>query len=368
MSIKGEMNMLRTVPAVFAVNREYQIMVEVEREALLTVRVGEKTYYDETNGIMNSLSPIHRVSVPMEVLDSAKEYTVCIRPLIKRKPYFTETEEPVEFTFSFKPVPEDNIRIYHISDAHNKIEGPVAAAKAFGDIDLLILNGDVIDHSGRPEKFINVYEICAALTNGNIPVVFSRGNHDMRGNFAEKFAEYTPSYLRRTYYTFQVGSIWGMLLDCGEDKDESHAAYGFTNASHCFRERQTQYIKEVIENASSEYEQEGVKTKFVIAHNPFTRIDEPPFNIESEIYSEWARLLREYIKPDLMICGHVHVCEIYPVGGKDDHLGQPCPIVVGAHPEQDCFTACGLTVKDDRFEIAFTNSRGETVSSETLKR
>ena len=50
--------MLKTTPAVFAVGTDYQIMVEVQREALMSVRIGENTYYDESNGIMNSLSPL----------------------------------------------------------------------------------------------------------------------------------------------------------------------------------------------------------------------------------------------------------------------------------------------------------------------
>lgn len=179
---------------------------------------------------MNSLSPLHRVSLPKKVLDEAGEYTVIIRTIIERKPYFTETEEPVEFSYSFHPVPESNIRAYHIADAHNRIDLPVNAAKAFGDIDFLILNGDIIEHSGDSERFANIYEICSAITGGNIPTVFSRGNHDMRGNFAEKFADYTPSHHKNTYYTFRLGSIWGMLLDCGEDKVDSNPEYGFTDS------------------------------------------------------------------------------------------------------------------------------------------
>ena len=181
--------MLKTLPAVFAVDKSYQIMVQLQCEALVFIQIGNKTYYDDSNGIMNSLSPIHRVCVPMEVLDQEKQYTVCIRPIVERKPYFTETKEPVAYPFAFAPVPETNVRVYHISDAHNAIDRPVTAAKTFGKIDLLILNGDVIDHSGDPEKFTNIYEICAQLTQGCVPVVFSRGNHDMRGKFAEKFAD-----------------------------------------------------------------------------------------------------------------------------------------------------------------------------------
>ena len=64
--------MLKTSPAVFAVGNNYQIMVEVTKESLFSVKIGEDEYFDESNGIMNSLADIHRVSVPMEKLDNAK--------------------------------------------------------------------------------------------------------------------------------------------------------------------------------------------------------------------------------------------------------------------------------------------------------
>lgn len=358
--------MLKTSPAVFAVGNNYQIMVELQNEALMSVKIGGKTYYDESNGIMNSLSPVHSVSVPMEALNNSKEYTVCIRPLIERKPYFTETKELIEFNYKFSPIPENNIRAYHISDAHNQIDNPVKAAKAFGDIDLLILNGDIIDHSGSPEKFTNIYEICAMLTKGSVPVIFSRGNHDMRGNFAEKFADYTPNQHRNTYYTFRLGHIWGMILDCGEDKMDDDKEYGFTVACHSFRERQTEYIKEVIENSHREYEDTDVKTRLVISHIPFTQQLEPPFNIEKSIYSEWALLLKENIKPDLMICGHTHKYGINYVGGKNDHLGQPCTMVVASEPQPERFIGCGFIFSNDKIEITFTDSLGNTLSSEII--
>ena len=360
--------MLKTAPAVFAVGNTYQIMVEVQNESLMSVKIGDKTYYDESNGIMNSLSPLHRVTVPMEVLDNAKEYTVCIRPLVERKPYFTETKELIEFNYQFSPVPPKNIRAYHISDAHNQIDNPVKAAKTFGNIDFLILNGDIIDHSGSPEKFSNIYEICATLTNGSIPVIFSRGNHDMRGNFAEKFANYTPSQFGNTYYTFRLGSIWGMLLDCGEDKIDDHDAYGFTIACHTFRERQTEYINNVIRNAQREYAADDIKTRLVIAHNPFTQQLADPFNIEEDIYREWASLLKEHIKPDLMICGHTHKHGVNYVGGQNDHLGQPCTMVVASEPQPERFIGCGFIFNDDTIEIVFTDSLGNTLSSEIVNR
>lgn len=360
--------MLKTTPAVFAVGKEYQIMVEVECESLFSVKIGDKTYFDESNGIMNSREPIHRVSVPMKALDEYGEYTVIVRPIIERKPYYTQTKAIFEQTFHFNKLPDNDIRIFHISDAHNMINSPVAAAKTFGDIDLLILNGDVIDHSGDPSKFANIYEICALLTGGSKPVIFSRGNHDMRGNFAEKFADYTPSQHKNTYYTFTLGSIWGMLLDCGEDKDDENAEYGHTVACHQFRERQTEFIKQVIKNANSEYGDPNIKTKLIISHNPFTEVLRHPFDIEKEIFSEWANLLKEHIKPDLMICGHTHRIGINRVGSEKDHLGQPCTVVVAAEPQPERYIGGGFIINDNNIEIQLTDSLGNTVLKETVEK
>jgi hypothetical protein len=73
--------MLKTTPAVFTVEHSYHIMVQVTKPALFWVTVGENEYYDESNGIMCSLSDLHRVIVPMAELDKAGEYTVHVRPL-----------------------------------------------------------------------------------------------------------------------------------------------------------------------------------------------------------------------------------------------------------------------------------------------
>lgn len=358
--------MLKTAPAVFAVENDYQIMVSTTAPALFSVRVGENEYFDESNGIMRSLSDMHRVIVPMQELDVAGEYTVCVRPLIERKPYFTETEPMRAYTYAFYPVPADRVRAYHIADAHNRVKEPVAAANAFGEIDLLILNGDVINHSGDPSKFDNVYEICAQLTGGSRPVIFSRGNHDMRGNYAEKFADFTPNSGGNTYYTFRIGGIWGVLLDCGEDKEDGHAEYGYTVSCRQFRRRQTAFLEKVIARKEQEYAAEGVTRRLVIAHNPFTKLFAPPFDIEQDTYARWAELLREEIRPDLMICGHVHQLGVWMPGGENDHYGQSCPVVVGSRPGKDYWAGCGYVFERDRTEVVFTDSNGAVLEKKIL--
>lgn len=354
----------KTTPAVFAVGKEYQIMAETTRMILFSVKVGENEYFDASNGIMRTMSDMHRVTVPMDELDQSREYTVCLRPVIERKPYFSETEAVIEEKFSFRPVPLENARAYHLADCHNLVDGSVAAAKTFGEIDFLLLNGDVIDHSGSPDKFAVIYEISAQLTGGERPVVFARGNHDLRGEYAEKFADYTPHKYGNTYYTFRLGSLWGIILDCGEDKTDDHPEYGYTVACHAFRKQQTAFIEDVVRHARTEYEDPSVKTRLVISHIPFSERFESPFDIEEETYRDWCALLKTHVKPHLMISGHIHKTEIRQTGHGKDTYGQPCTVVVGSARRQDGYIAgCGFVFGEDDILCTFTNNIGETLES-----
>lgn len=366
--------MLKTLPAVFAVGKDYHIMVPVTCETLMYVRVGDECFYDESNGIMRSDVIVHKAVVPAELLDKERKYTVCIRRVIERKPYYTETEDIVEFDVDFYPVKNGIVRAYHISDTHNSVEAPVAAAKEFGPIDFLILNGDIPNHSGNVENIITLYEIAAKITGGNIPVVFARGNHDMRGVCAEKFSEITPCDNGNSYYTFRLNHIWGLILDCGEDKDDGHEAYGNTICCHAFRKRQTHFIENIIENSKTEYDAQGVEYKLVICHVPFTRVYEAPFDIEKETYSKWAKLLKENIKPDVMICGHKHKKSVDEVGCELDGLGQPCTVVVASEPIStgntgfmDKFTGAGICFENGKISVCFTSDDGKTKEEYVVK-
>ena len=64
-------DVLKFSPAVCAVKNEYQILVLVNTSCVLWVRIGENTYFDDSNGILRSDTDLHRVTVPMSVLDAA---------------------------------------------------------------------------------------------------------------------------------------------------------------------------------------------------------------------------------------------------------------------------------------------------------
>lgn len=375
-----ENEMLKTHPAVFAVEDEYQIMVCVKSPCLMWVQVGNEKFFDESNGILRSNVTTHRMKVPAELLNQEKKYTVCWRKIIDRKPYFPETEDEQRLEYAFRPLNNEKTVMYHISDAHNMVDAPVAAAKHFekkyGKIDLLVLNGDIPNHSGEISYFDTVYEIVSQLTGGEVPTVFSRGNHDMRGFHAETFAEYTPNWNGNTYYTVRVGNIAAILLDCGEDKVDSCDAYGNTICCHQFRQRQTHWLHQVAK--SKQFDDPSIQYKLVISHNPFPLpLKDERFNIEKDIYGEWCSVLKNEIKPDLMLSGHFHRQFItFPGDERDNYLGNPCPIAVCCIPRRgkkeehtvDYHSGCGFIFENGAITCCPVDSEGNFFCETEVKR
>lgn len=356
-------NSVKLNPTVCIVGKTYQIIIISEQDALISVRVGDKVYYNHSNGIRISSAGVHKIFIPAEVLDKEGKYTVIVQNMIERLPYFPKSEPAFEKTYKFKPINKTNdINIYHLADVHGELQQAVDAAKYCGkELDLLIMNGDIASTSDTFDDIILCYKIASEVTRGEIPCIISRGNHDLRGFGAENLAKCMPGDAEKSYYTFRVGCIWGILVDTGEDKDDDHPEYGGTVCCHDFRLEQEKMIQNTIKNAENEYEQEGVKYKVVVSHVPFTFKRREPFDIERELYSNWSKLIKDNIKPNFMICGHTHRACISKCGSEYDDLGQPCTIIVGSDVSKDenektVLAGALITINDGFAKVVFNTS------------
>ncbi len=356
-------------PAVYSVGNEYQIFIAVNRPMVMWVKTGNDEYYDDSNGVLRSGKMIHRITVPMSALDCERQYKLCFREVFERLDYFSKTGDMQEATFPFRPVRGETVRMYMIADTHSRVNAPIQCGRFFGNqLDLLILNGDLPDSSREINAFTAIHRIAGEITGGEIPVVFARGNHDLRGVHAEDMADFTPTRNGFSYFTFRLGPVWGIVLDCGEDKPDDHEEYGFTNCCHAFRKRETDYLRQVIRQANSEYAADGIKYRLTVCHMPFSFVNHPPFDIEQDIYRQWCSLLKKEVKPDLMLSGHEHKYFISLQGSEFDHLGQPCPVVVGSKPGADYSVNIGTAVdfEPEGIRVRFTDQNHQILEDENL--
>lgn len=373
-------NALRGFPVVCAVKDRYLICVPVNKQVLMSVIVNEKEYFCHSNGIRVSDTSVQKFDVPMSELDKAKKYTIRYEVLNLRTPYYCEKEKEVRLDFSFRPIEKtEDIKIYHLSDVHGIRKYSIDAGTYFGDdLDLLILNGDIASSSATKEDILLSFDIASEITKGRVPCIISRGNHDLRGKYAEKLEQFLPTDNGRSYYTVKLGAMWMLLLDCGEDKLDSHREYSGTVCCHQFRLDQCEYIEELRKNAENEYLSDRYQYRFIVSHVPFNFNNtdecrgERPFDIEHELYDEWCRFAREDVKAQMLISGHYHRAEIARQGCEYDRKNVGCDTILGSIPfrkngRPSGFIGCAIILSKDTAKIYFTDHKHNVVSEETVK-
>lgn len=257
------------------------------------------------------------------------------------------------------------MRIVNLADAHSLVDSPIRAGRAaFGGLpDLLVLNGDIPMDCGIPEHLKVPFLIAGGITEGRVPCVFARGNHDMRGVCAEQFAELTPNRKGLTYYTFRAGSVWGLVLDCGEDKVDENVEYGNTICCAAFREEEEAWLREVVRCGVPA----DAPIRLLISHIPFCFRLPSPHDIEQERYARWCRLAAA-LKPTVYMTGHLHQCFAERPGGPHDTYGQPCLHVCSSwvNVKTGDFTCGALTVSPSEIRVRYVNDKGESTSEQVF--
>lgn len=301
-------------PVVYAVEDEYQVVFSTNDESIAWVEVDGQKYYDLYAGSMKSKDLVHKVSVPQDKLDKAGKYTIGAQTMIYRGPFGGYKGKILTKSYSFRGVDiSDGLDYYTITDVHGARKGAAAAAAAFeADLkkqgrttDFLVILGDsysMID-SEYDAQFTNL--IAHDITKGEYPVIYARGNHEIKGAYAEDLYKYVGSLNQKFYYEFTLasGKVYGITLDLGEDHDDDWWEYYDTAQFVQYQNEQTEMLQAIIDNGrhlDRDY-------TLVCCHIPIQFVNSR-HNHEA-VKSAWTGLLN-IIQPDLCVYGHQH--DLYP--------------------------------------------------------
>lgn len=349
------MNSYLFAPCVFIAGTDYRIIFITDKPGMAYVTVGDKKYCDAETGIMRWNTTRHAVTVPQDILDAAGSYTVHFLAMEDRAPYFAVHADDEAREYAFTPLDTTTgLRLYHIADTHGRLEEPVGCANAFPE-HTLVFDGDIASHNSSPEDLYLLYKINERVTGGTKPIIFARGNHDTRGPMANLLPEMIPLENGNTYYTFTHGDVWGISLDCGEDKLDFHKEYGDSTAFEPYRARESEWLEAVLKKG----EWKNFRYRIAICHIPFTMSFPAPFNIETDRYRRWTEILGE-MGIQVLLSGHMHYYDVILPGGKDDVYGQRFPTVIGSSLKKEGgFTGCALEVADGYCTVRMTDMNGK---------
>ena len=246
---------------------------------------------DLQNSAVRTEDTVHSVRVPKAHLDH-NTYTYSSQQIGTRRAYVavkgrTVTSDPVEFK-GYAGQTEINALV--LSDIH---EDPYTAQKAADNFtvqpDLLVLNGDLVSYMTDEVKFKQILSYAYRFSHGEIPVIYTRGNHENRGTYGPKAVDIFKTSTRGQYFTCDYGPIHFLCLDTGEDKADSDWTYSGLVDSTTYIAGETEWLKTLSPAADADYH-------VCIAHMP---------NLDNRYGFNWIPILTD-LDIDLFVGGHKH--------------------------------------------------------------
>ena len=282
---------------VYAVEDDYQIVFSTSDSAIAWVEIGGQRYYDLYAGSMRSVDKVHKIEIPQEVLDQAGSYSIHAMQMIYRGPFGGYTGPEISESYAFRPVDgSDGLDYFALSDVHEAVDA--AAAAAAGEQDFIVLIGDLVSMVETEKDAQLANELAHKITGGEIPVIYARGNHEIKGEYAEDLYKYVGTRGQDYYYTASLGEdVFVVVLDMGEDHEDDWWEYYGTAQFDLYRAEQTEFLKEIL----MEGEYEDYRYRLALCHIPISHVD----GKFETFKQDWTTLLNE-MDVDMCLSGHKH--------------------------------------------------------------
>lgn len=353
-------NNMTVEPTVFVAENEYQIIWETKRPSAAWVVVGDAVFADSEAGNLYWNRKIHKVSVPMEALDEAKGYEVHWQHTMRANWEVRKGDERLK-AYGFRPIDcSDGLQIYNISDTHSSMYPGATTAGYWGDqLDLLILNGDILNDIQKESDLTFGLQLAWEITKGERPVLYARGNHETRGAYANDLHRYVGAPgVDRWYFTTRVGPLWIAVYDVGEDKADDHAEYNGLADYAQYRQHQRAFFDGVLVNADAEFNAPGVEYRLLVCHIPFGAGGRP-FADDLAYYLAQSNEMGL----DAGLSGHTHRRAYYPAGEyAQGETKANYPVIIGTTPGEN-FTGAALELKGSAMKLWFTDPNRAVVEA-----
>ena len=301
-------NRISYKPVVYAVEHNYQIVFSTNSKATGWVQVGDKCYYDTYAGTTKRYSKVHKIEVPMTALDAAKQYTVHTQKTIYAGPFGGFMGRDISQTVDFTPVDSsDGVQYLSFSDIHMNDKQAIKTASYVDKYDFLIIAGDTVSDVETFEDANLINKIANKITGGSKPVIYARGNHDVKGKYSEDTHRYTGANGEKFYYNFYFDNVYGLVLDLGEDHDDDWWEYYDTAHYADYHAEQIEFLKQEV----LKHEYDAYDYHLVAIHIPITFVNKRHNHVD--VKAEMTELLNQ-MDVDMMVCGHQHELMIFEPG------------------------------------------------------
>lgn len=306
------------------------------------------------NGQIISNNYLHKIRLDNLIPGQKYYYRVCSQEITLYSAYKKEFGETAVSDFSSFVLPPEKTTDFTaiiFNDLHNTPKTLAMLYDQVKDIpyDLVVCNGDIIDAPHTADQAISFISLVNRTLKANqIPIIYLRGNHEIRDAYSMDLKEQFDYIGGKTYCAFNWGDTRFVLLDCGEDKPDDHWVYYGLNDFTGLRADETGFLK--AEVTGKDFRQ--ASRRVIIHHIPvYGNTDE--YNPCREL---WGGILSK-APFDISLNAHTHEFNYLPKG-KD---GNNYPVVIGGGYNPNEATVMVLQKKKKEMTLKVLNTKGETI-------
>lgn len=280
-------------------------------------------------------------------------YRVCSQEILLYQAYkkvFGNTARSGFSTFTLPAADADSFTALVFNDLHQHTQTFRALCKHIQDVDydFVVFNGDCVDDPASHDQATTfISELTEGVHGDRIPTFFMRGNHEIRNAYSIGLRNHYDYVGDKTYGSFNWGDTRIVMLDCGEDKVDSHWVYYDLNDFTRLRNEQIDFLKK--ELACKEFKKAG--TRILIHHIPLYG------NYEKNLCEDLWKPLLEKAPFHVSLNAHTHKFAYHPKG----ELGNNYPVIIGGGYRMDSATVMIVEKRKDKLKIKVLNAKGEVL-------
>lgn len=305
---------------------------------------GEHTVVETTAGNKNCSSSIHHITVNRSEFDGA-QYSVNSRHVIERTGYsvfYGKSVTSDTYTLTVPGEDREELNIYSFSDWHEHQQ----YAEEVGDHlrrmeipDLVVMLGDSVNMVNSESQVAkSILAPCARLSQSSVPVVYVRGNHELRGPAMEQLGTMLgyPSF----YYSFDFSFLSTIVLDRGENHEDDFVEYWGLADYENYRKEQLQWLEN----------QQYTKGKFNLNL------------VHDSAMADYCGDKLEQMGTDLSVSGHLHKCVTLKKGQsyeEEDMTASHFPVIIDGGKGTSDYTGSLLKItRDKHATVQFVDRNG----------
>jgi len=322
--------------------------------------LNQKAYGKTELGLMQANSRLNSVTVN-NLKPGIKYYYKIISKEIKDfQPYkltYGETVTSKVEEFVNTDVKKDEVSFLMMNDIHDRPESIPLLLNLVADKkqDFVFFNGDIFDYqTGEKQIIEHMLQPCVESFAKHIPFIYVRGNHETRGKFAREFPQY---FMHVGHASFTLGPVRFVILDTGEDKEDTHPVYAGIVDFDGYRVMQAEWLKQEIESKAFK----KAPFRVVLMHIP------PRFSGDAHGPKHCTELFEPLFnqgKVDLVLSGHTHKYKVHQPDRDLNHY----PLIIGGGPKNGTRTITRIKANKNQIVVSMIDDSGAEVGTYTAQK